>query len=94
VVIHDAVMQHGGAGKHHEAEHHGASGKVHGDHGKAAHEPCPFGLLAVGGLPATDIALAAPEIAPSSTPAALPPLPARAPPTVKLPPSTGPPSFA
>jgi hypothetical protein len=70
------------------------AGKQHGDQGKAAHEPCPFGLLGASGLAPNDIHFEVAALAPSIAPAALPPLPARAPPSAPLPPPTGPPSFA
>jgi hypothetical protein len=69
-------------------------GKQHGDQGKTAHEPCPFGVLAMGALADSDRHLAVPALAPSLPPVALPPLPARAPPGTSLPPSTGPPALA
>jgi hypothetical protein len=68
--------------------------KHHGDQGKAAHEPCPFGVLGMGALAADDVRFDFAALAPSLPPAALPPLPARAPPGTSLPPATGPPSFA
>jgi hypothetical protein len=69
-------------------------GKHHGDQGKAAHEPCAFGLLGIGGLTAGDTSFDIAGLAPTPLPAALPPLPARAPPVAAPPPATGPPSLA
>jgi hypothetical protein len=72
----------------------GLPGKQQHDQGKATHEPCVFGTLAVSSLAAADIVLDAVAIAAPAQPAALPPMPARAPPVSSLPPSTGPPAFA
>ena len=69
-------------------------GKHQGDQGKMAHEPCVFGLLAMGGLVTQDTGFDVAALAPTPAPAALPPLPARAPPVAAPPPATGPPTFA
>jgi hypothetical protein len=70
------------------------AGKQHGDQGKAAHEPCPFGVLGIGALAAAGVGFEGTALLPSPAPAALPPLPARAPPVATPPPATGPPAFA
>jgi hypothetical protein len=70
------------------------TGKRHGDQGKAAHDPCAFGMLGMGALADEQVGFDSPAIAPALPPAALPPLPARAPPAASLPPPTGPPILA
>jgi hypothetical protein len=70
------------------------TGKQHGEPAKTTHEPCAFGVLGMGALADAQTGLDSPAIAPALPPAALPPLPARAPPAASLPPPTGPPFLA
>lgn len=69
-------------------------GKKHGEPGKMAQEACSFASLGLGALAVADVEVQPPAFPPVSAPAALPPLPARAPPGARLPPPTGPPSLA
>ena len=70
------------------------SGKHHDGKSQAAHEPCAFELLGMGGLAAQAHELPVATIASVRVAAGLPSLPARAPPVAAPPPATGPPSLA